>query len=81
MTLDREDVEAIARRIAELVTLPRPTYGRLLTVAEAMEYTGHRSRRAFYTWAHNNRVRPVRRGMYSPNRLAVAMRETGRGAA
>jgi len=46
---------------------------RPLRVEEAMSLTRHKSKAAFYAWCKRNKVRAVRRGYYSQQRLERAL--------
>ena len=63
--LDAADLSAIRALVAELVpAVVRPVTDVILTTAEAMAYTKHKSTSAFYRWCRRWRV-PGRNNRYS----------------
>lgn len=72
MTLDPQDIEAIAAAVAARLAVP-VVMPPELTVAQAMQLTNHRSARAFHYWCKRRRVRPIARGRYSRRRLESAL--------
>ena len=79
-TMSDEDVEAIARRVAELLreTSPQQPEKTVLTLKEAIAYTGKSSAPAFYRWAARHRVRSCSYGRYSRAHLDLGLsREAG----
>jgi hypothetical protein len=72
MTLDPQDIEAIAAAVAARLAVPAQLPYEL-TVEQAMLVTNHRSARAFHYWCKRRRVRPIARGRYSRRRLEAAL--------
>ena len=76
MTLDREDIEAIAQRVVELQAI-RLGYAMPLdpayTVEQAMEYVASKSRAAFYRWKQLRGVPCCGPGKYRKSALDRAM--------
>lgn len=65
-----ESVDAIARRVVELQgQAARPE----LSVAEAMQLTGHASESAFYRWTASRRVKSISQGRYRRTALMRAL--------
>jgi hypothetical protein len=70
ISLAPESIEAIARRVVQLQgQAARPE----LSVAEAMDLTGHHSESAFYRWTASRRVRSVSLGRYRRSAILRAL--------
>lgn len=73
-TLTRAEIQEIAAEAAKqaLASSAAPVRPEL-SVAEAMQLTGHRSESAFYRWATLRRVKSISQGRYRRSSLLRAL--------
>lgn len=73
--LSPESIEAIARRVVELLREQPAVVGtpNLLTRTEARAYTKRPSQGGFCAWCRRWKVKPVSRGRYSRRDLDLAL--------